>query len=99
MRFYCKVHPSWTTPRNLPKITTGAERGSLTPGDLVGSFEALAAMCGKCERHEQYRVGASHQRSWAPRLTEWRAQLLKEALHWNACQCHMPGLVGLRPVR
>jgi hypothetical protein len=43
-------------PRNLPKIIPGMERGSLTPGGLVGKLEVLRFTCDKCDRRGQFPV-------------------------------------------
>jgi hypothetical protein len=43
-------------PRDLPKIIPGMERGSLTPGDVVGKLEVLRFACDKCDRRGQYPV-------------------------------------------
>jgi hypothetical protein len=41
-------------PATFAKIIPGMERGSLTPGDLVGKLEVLRFACEKCDRRGQY---------------------------------------------
>lgn len=77
--------------------------GSLTVSDLVGKIDTLTVTCAKCGRHGRYQVDRLLEELGPDgRLTEWRAQLMADCpkvlagSHWDACQCQMPDLVGLR---